>query len=146
MADTFTSIVVPLDLSFDSDRSVAIAGALASIASLPVELVTVTSDVRQEPEKARLHQSATAHHLERWSGLVLHDHDRAGALAAHVSTLESPLVVMASNVHGPVGELLSLSTSAELLSEITCPVLVIGPNVEPAWSANQAQLVAIPFS
>ena len=141
MTDTFTSIVVPLDLTVESDRAVAIAGALASIASLPVELVTVTGDVREEPEKARLHQSASAHHLERWNGLVLHDDDVACALAEHLSTLDSPLVVMASTVHGPVGELLSLSTSAELLSKVTCPVLVIGPHVEPTWRANQAQLL-----
>ena len=141
MADTYTSIVVPLDLSFESDRAVGIAGALASIANLPVELVTVTGDVRQEPEKARLHQSASAHHLQQWSGLVLHDDDPAGALAKHLATLESPLVVMASSVHGPLAELLSLSTSAELLSRTACPVLLIGPHVESTWRAHQAQVV-----
>jgi nucleotide-binding universal stress UspA family protein len=142
LTDTFTTIVVPLDLELDSDRAVAIAGAIASIASLPIELVTVTGGARQEPEKARLHQSASAHHLERWTGVVLHDKDPSSALAEHLGTLDSPLVVMASAVHGPVGELLSLSTSAELLYKVTCPVLILGPHVEPTWHPNHAQLLS----
>jgi len=142
MTDTFTSIVVPLDLEFDSDRAVPIAGAIASIASLPVELVTVTGGAREEPEKARLHQSATAHHLERWNTVVLHDKDPGGSLAEHLETLDSPLVVMASAVHGPVGELLSLSMSAELLSKVSSPVLILGPHVEPTWRPDHAQLLS----
>ena len=142
MTDTFTSIVVPLDLAFESDRAVAVAGALASIASLPVQLVNVTADVRQEPEKARLHQAASAHHLQHWSGLVLHDDVVARGLAVHLSTLDSPLVVMASTVHGPVGELLSMSTTADLLAKVTCPVLVIGPHVEAGWRGDRARLLS----
>ena len=64
------------------------------------------------PSKPRSNP-ASAHHLQRWTGPVLHDD-----------------VVMASTVHGPVGELLSMSPTADLLAKVTCPVLVIGPHVE----------------
>ena len=142
MSDTFTTVVVPLDLGHDSDRAVPVAGAIASLASLPVELVTVTGDVREQLEKARLHQSATAHRLDRWNSVVLHDKDTSGSLAGHLEMSESPLVVMASAVHGPFGELLSLSTVAELLATVTCPVLILGPHVEPTWRPDRAQLIS----
>jgi len=142
MSETFSTIVVPLDLGVDSERAVPVAGAIASLAALPIELVTVTGDVREQLEKARLHQSATTHKLERWNSVVLHDKDPGASLAEHLQMIETPLVVMASAVHGPIGELLSLSTAAELLSKARCPVLILGPHVQPTWHPDGVQLLS----
>ena len=142
MSDRFTTIVVPLDLKPNSERAVGVAGALAAIADLPVVLVTVSTEDRLEPDKARLHQVATRCGLTKWEPVVLHDHRPGRAIATYLESEDHPLVVMASPVHGVVNEWLSLSTVAHVLSEVDCPVLVVGPHVERDWRPNAARLIA----
>ena len=113
---------------------------------LLVDYISLRQSPRQRsrayaPSKPRSNP-ASAHHLQRWTGPVLHDDVVTRGLAAHISTLDSPIVVMASTVHGPVGELLSMSPTADLLAKVTCPVLVIGPHVESGWRGHRARLLS----
>jgi nucleotide-binding universal stress UspA family protein len=127
--ERFKTIVVPLDVEHDHAVALDEAAALAAAAGLDIQLVSVSSGPQEEPDRARLHQAGSQHHLERWEDVVLHGSHVAEAIAVHLTTVEGPLVVMASSVHGPLGELLSLSTVSEVLTEVDCPVLIVGPHV-----------------
>jgi len=142
MNGNFTTIVVPLDLKPNSERAAAVAGAVAAMADLPVVLLTVTTEDRQEPDKARLHQIAAKFGLDNWDAVVLHGHHPAREIGAYVATHDHPLIVMASPVHGAVSEWLSASTVAHVLSEVSCPVLVLGPHVDREWKPEAARLIA----
>lgn len=138
----FSTIVVPLDLEPSHDRAVPVAGFLADLANLPVVLLTVSSPgMPDQPDEFDLRRTAERHHLERWSAAVLHDNEPHRAIAAHLRTLDAPLVVMASEVGGAMHELVSDDTPAHLLSDITCAALILGPNVPDAWQPAHPQLV-----
>lgn len=142
MRAKFSTIVVPLDLEPSHDRAVPVAGFLANIGNLRVVLLTVSSPgMPDQSDTFDLRRTAEKHHLDRWSAAVLHDNEPHRAIAAHLQTLDAPLVVMASEVRGTMRELVSEDTPAHLLSDITCPALILGPNVPDAWQPAHLQLV-----
>ncbi len=142
MNEAFATIVVPLDLEPDHDRAVAAAAGLAAAGDLPVILVTVSSPgLPDQIDQAELRSTAARHHLDRWSAVVLHDNEPARAISGYLSSLESPLVVMATEVRGMISQLSSVDTAADLLARINGPTLVLGPNVGDAWHPEHSRLV-----
>lgn len=143
MRETFSTIVVPLDLEPDHDRAVPVAGFLADVGHLPISLLTVSSPgMPDQSDQFDLRRAAEKHQLDRWSAVVLHDNEPARAIAAHLATLDSPLVVMASGVRTGLSGLVSSDTSAQVLSQISCPALILGPNVSDSWLPARSQLLS----
>jgi nucleotide-binding universal stress UspA family protein len=143
MDDTFTTIVVPLGLESCGQRAVTPAKSLSAIGNLPVELVVVSrhGDATSALVSA-LVDCAAEHQLGNWSFTVLRSDNPAIAIADHLSTLEAPLVVMATAAYGAVGELFAASTSTHFLSAVRSPVLVVGPHAPDGWSVDAPTLVA----
>lgn len=143
MEANFKTIVVPLGLERDSDRSIGVAKCLAALGNLPIELVTVSSPhLSDEPDLDGLSQRAAEFRLDRWTPVVLHSNDPAAAIADHLASADQPLVVMATAAHGALGELVSASTSADLLSRTAVPVVAIGPHVPLDWATDRPTLLS----
>ncbi len=142
MPEAFSTIVAPLDLEPNHDRAVAAAAGLAAVGNLPIILMTASSPgLPNGRDQIELGRIAEKHHLDRWSAVVLHDNQPARVVAAHLLTLDAPLVVMATGVRGMISQLSSTHTAASLLGAINCPALVLGPNVPDTWQPRHAQLV-----
>jgi nucleotide-binding universal stress UspA family protein len=105
------TILVPIDGSALSERSVPLAQQLAARFDAEVRTVTVGGD-RDEVA----------------ADLVL-DGDPAGALLDHLAELERTLVCMSSHGHGGIRRRLIGSVAEQLIRRATTPVLVIGPQV-----------------
>lgn len=126
----FTSIVVPVDLEPDGDRALPLAGALASAAGLPLELVSVSSPHMPEvTDRLELEARARAA-AERWSVTLLHDNDVVAALDAFVAERPGALVLMATRARGALGQRLLGSVTEGLLGRLSQPMLLVGPQVE----------------
>jgi len=126
----FTSIVVPVDLEPDGDRALPLAGALASAADLPLELVSVSSPHMPEvSDRLELEARARAA-ADRWSVTLLHDNDVVAALDAFVADRPGALVLMATRARSALGRRLLGSVTEGLLCRLSQPMLLVGPHVE----------------
>jgi nucleotide-binding universal stress UspA family protein len=127
----FTSIVVPLDLDVVGDRALPIAGSLARVSGLPIELLTIESP-RMEGfvDACELGRRVKVHGLGRHSISVLYDDDAGRAITRHVAGRNDALVVMGSTAKGPLREHAFGSVSAHVLANAHRPVLIVGPRVD----------------
>lgn len=140
----FTSIVVPVDLEAGGDRALPLAGALATAAGLPLELVTVSSpNMPETPDRLDLEERARAV-SDDWSVTVLHDNDVVRALEAYLSGHPEGLTVMATRARGAFGQRLLGSVTEGLLCRLVQPTLLVGPDVElREQSATPGLLVGV---
>ena len=123
----FTSIVVALDLGATGDRALPVAGSLARLGGLPVELVTVSQGLSTDRDVHELERRAAAHGFEQHECVVLHDDVPAAAILDHLRTRPGALLVMGTKAKGPLAERLLGSVSETVLAFIDRPVLLVGP-------------------
>jgi nucleotide-binding universal stress UspA family protein len=126
----FDSIVVPLDLTQESDRVLPVVNTLATGRSLGVHLVTTISTgldatvdgVDMDSRAARITGGADCH--------VLPTEDEVSAIAEFADGYQAGLVCLASHARSVVGELLFGSMTDALLHHHHGPMLVVGPHVD----------------
>ena len=101
----FRSIVVPLDLEVIGDRALPIAGSLARLGGIPIELLTIESP-RMEAfvDVCELGRRVKVHGLGPHSINVLYDDDAGRAITRYVASRDDALVVMGSSAKGPLRE------------------------------------------
>ena len=138
----FTRIIVPLDLEAAGSRPLWFVRRLATLASLPVELLTVSSP--------RIDERADHFELARWAGLlppkltsttVLHSNDAAEAIVEHLAEHPDALVAMATNARGVLGEKMFGSVSEAVLADHVAPLLLFGPSCHSSTASSPPNLV-----
>jgi nucleotide-binding universal stress UspA family protein len=127
----FRSIVVPLDLDVVGDRALPIAGSLARLGGLPLELLTIESPrMAGFQDVCELGRRVKANGLGPHSINVLHDDDPGRAITGYVASRNDALIVMGSTAKGPLREQAFGSVSEHVLAHAHRPVLIVGPHVE----------------
>ena len=138
----FTSLVVALDLEAGGDRALPVVRALARLADVAVELVTVSSPrVAEDIDSYELVRRATASGWPAHAYSVLHDNDVARALVDHVRGRQGSLLVMATSAKRPLVGRLGGSVSTRVLGLTDRPVLLVGPMVSPRLRITRPTLV-----
>ena len=138
----FTSLVVALDLEASGDRALPVVRALARLADVAVELVTVSSPlVAEDIDSFELSRRATASGWPAHAYSVLHGDDVAQVLVDHVRGRHGSLLVMATSAKRPLIGRLGGSVSARVLALIDRPVLLVGPMVSPRLRIARPTLV-----
>jgi nucleotide-binding universal stress UspA family protein len=131
----FKSIVLPLDLEESGDRPIPFIRGLASVGTLPVELLTVSSaGIEHHLDEFELERRARLLGDAACTVTVLYSNDPAEMLTSYVADRPDSLVVMATNARGPIGEKLFGSVSEALLANQVAPMLLFGPH----WHARTA--------
>jgi nucleotide-binding universal stress UspA family protein len=127
----FGSIVVPLDLEVTGDGALPVAGSLARLGGLPVELLTTTSP-RMEGfvDACELGRRVRKYGLGPHSINVLYDDDAGQAITRFVAGRTDALVVMGSSAKGTLRELTFGSVSEHVLAHARLPVVIVGPHVD----------------
>ena len=138
----FQSIILPLDLEVHGDRPVRFVRRLATLAGLPIELVTVFS----RRSDHRLDELKLERRRRWFAGLdctatVLHGNDVASAIVGHLADRPSSLVAMATNARGPVGEKAFTSVSEAVLASQVAPMLLFGPHYQPSAAPEPPTLL-----
>lgn len=127
----FRSIVVPLDLDVVGDRALPIAGSLARLGGLPIELLTIESPHMEGfVDICELGRRVKVHGLGPHSINVVHDDDAGRAITRFVVSRDDALVVMGSSAKGPLREQAFGSVSEYVLAHAHRPVLIVGPHVD----------------
>ena len=140
----FTSIVVSLDLDDTGDRALPAAAWLAKLSGLPVELITVSSPgMPTAIDTYELERRAKIYRLDRFSCLVLHDHDAGAAIIEHMAARPEALLVMGTSAKGPVARHFLGSVSEYVLGHICGPALVAGPRTTTHGSASPTLIVCM---
>ena len=138
----FTSLVVALDLEATGDRALPVVRALARLADVAVELVTVSSPlVAEDIDSFELSRRATASGWPAHSYSVLHGDDVAQVLVDHVEGRPGSLLVMAATAKRPLVGRLGGSVSTRVLALTGQPVLLVGPMVSPRVQISRPTLV-----
>ena len=138
----FTSLVVALDLEANGDRALPVVRALARLADVAVELVTVSSPlVAEDIDSFELSRRATASGWPAHAYTVLHGDDVARALVDHVRGRHGSLLVMATSAKRPLVGRLGGSVSTRVLALTDRPVLLVGPMVSPRLRIARPTLV-----
>ena len=138
----FTSLVVALDLEANGDRALPVVRALARLADVAVELVTVSSPrVAEDIDSFELSRRATASGWPAHAYTVLHGDDVAQALVDHVRGRHGSLLVMATSAKRPLVGRLGGSVSTRVLALTDRPVLLVGPMVSPRLRIARPTLV-----
>jgi nucleotide-binding universal stress UspA family protein len=126
----FSSVLVAVDASTAAARAIPVAGALAGLGGLPIELLTVvppgTTGVRPEELDERVRPLGLGPH--RW--LVVEDADPGTAIAEHVRGRDGALLVMATTAKSALDESHGGNVSEHVLSVAGQPVLLVGPRVD----------------
>ena len=138
----FTSLVVALDLEASGDRALPVVRALARLADVAVELVTVSSPlVAEDIDSFELGRRATASGWPAHAYIVLHGDDVARVLVDHVRGRDGSLLVMATSAKRPLVGRLGGSVSTRVLALTDRPVLLVGPMVSPRLRIARPTLV-----
>jgi nucleotide-binding universal stress UspA family protein len=139
----FDSIVVPLDLTDESDRVLPVVDTLASGRGLGVHLVTTISEgldaaadgVDLNSRAARITGGADCH--------VVPTSNETSAIAEFADGYANGLVCLASHARSALGELVFGSMTDALLHQHHGPMLVVGPHVDVDSFALGSLLVCI---
>jgi nucleotide-binding universal stress UspA family protein len=124
-------IVVPLDLEIVGDRALPIAGSLARLGGLPIELLTIESPrIEGFVDVCELGRRIKTYGLGPHSINILYDDDAGRAITGFVASREDALVVMGSSAKGPLRERAFGSVSEHVLAHAHRPVLIVGPDVD----------------
>ena len=127
----FSSVIVPVEGTPSSLRTVPIAMTLARQIGAPVVVVRVVAS-DEEVAPATLQMRALLAPTTDGVSLEVLVGDSVGTeLLGFVHRQDSPLVVMATYARTAVGELLLGSVADEIVRHAEVPVVMIGPNVEP---------------
>lgn len=138
----YSSIVVPLDLSAAGDRALPIAGSLARLGGIPIELVAVVPPGRPTAEAWRIEEHVGRHALGPHRTTVL-EHEHAGtAIADHVAGRDGTLLVLATTARAAIDEDHAGSVSEFLLATLRQPVLLVGPRVAVGRGLSAPALIA----
>ena len=138
----FRSIVVPLDLDVVGDRALPVAGSLARLGGLPIELLTISSPrMAGFVDACELDRRVKLHGLGPHSINILYDDDAGRAITRYIGGRDDALVVMGSSAKGPLRELTMGSVSEHVLAHAHRPILIVGPNVEVVDTASAPSLV-----
>jgi nucleotide-binding universal stress UspA family protein len=126
----FSSVLVAVDLGTAADRALPVAGALAGLGGLPIELLTVvppgTTGVLPEELDERVRPFGVGRHRS----LVIEDDDPGTAIAEHVRGRDGVLLVMATTAGSAMDQSHGGSVSEHVLSSAGQPVLLVGPQVD----------------
>jgi nucleotide-binding universal stress UspA family protein len=129
----FTRIVVPIDLPYDGEHAIPIALALAERTSARVELITVvepTERGRAETGLRTLADAAGGPSLE--CRVVETGGPPEAALLTELHRPHNALWCVGSHARGALGELVFGSLSEDLVRDAHLPVMLVGPDVDPA--------------
>ena len=126
----FRSIVVPLDLEVVGDRALPVAGSLARLGGLPIELLTIESP-RMEGfvDVCELGRRVKTYGLGPHSINVLYGDDAGRAITGFVASRNDALIVMGSTAKNPLREQTFGSVSEHVLAHAHRSVLIVGPHV-----------------
>lgn len=124
----FTSIVVPLDLDEQGDRSLPFVRRLALAASVPVELLTVTSPhMPHGVDLFELEQRTKKLDDVNCRFEVREQDDAAETIIEFLEPRPRALLAMATHARWVVGQHLLGSVSEEVLGRRVRPTLLFGP-------------------
>ena len=128
--DTFSDVIVPLDLGGPGDAVLRVAAGLAHRAHVGLRLVTVAPpSLEHTAEDAKL--QALAERIEApWVGTqVIESHDVVSALLDTAGP--DGLLCLETRARGPVAAGLLGSTASALLQRTERAVVLVGPRTEP---------------
>ncbi len=126
----FSSVIVAVDLSTAADRALPVAGGLARLGGLPIELLTVVSPGASGVRQAEVDERVRPLGLGPHRTLVVEDDDPSGAIVEHVRGRDGALLVMATTAKSALDETHGGSVSEHVLSAAGQPVLLVGPRVD----------------
>ena len=134
----YTTLVVGLDLEPDGDRALPVVRALAELADVSIELLTVTPRLNEfEVDAFELSRRATANGWPAHSYSALRGDDPARSIVDHVRNRSDVLVVLATTAKRPaVGHMLG-SVTERVLQLIDQPVLLVGPHVPSTFTMTR---------
>jgi nucleotide-binding universal stress UspA family protein len=130
MASSFRSVVVQVDLEQDATRAGPVAAALARLAGLPIEAVAVAPEAAGHYAQRELERRTAAEGLSNVAGYVLPGDHPGRAIAQHVTHRDGVLLVVAGATWGSSGPYRLDETTEDVLSQMSEPVLVVGPSCE----------------
>ena len=125
----FSSVLVAFDLGTAADRALPVAGALAGLGGLPIELLTVVSPGTTGVLPETLDERVRPFGFGRHRSLVVEDDDPGTAIAEHLRSRDGVLLVMATTAGAALDQSHGGSVSEHVLSASGQPVLLVGPNV-----------------
>jgi nucleotide-binding universal stress UspA family protein len=138
----FSSVVVSIDLSTAADRALPVAGALARLGGLPIELLTVVPPgVAAGLRTAELDERVLPLGLGPHRSVVVEDDDPGVAIVEHVRGRDGALLVMATTAKAALDESHGGSVTEHVLSAAGQPVLLVGPNVDVGRPGSAPSLV-----
>ncbi len=133
------TIVVPLDLTPESERAVAVAVPLAR--RWKADLVFATATTVPDPAGLDLDD------LRRRSGAdtarveVVYGDDVEATIADLVDAAPDPVICMASHGRSSYSRAIVGSVTEHLLERVHCPMLLVGPHSEPALLTQTHRLL-----
>lgn len=128
----FDSLIVPIDGSAESARSLGPAGALAHYLDVPLQVVAYHAPADDGFELTELvrHQLSAVGDVDRKLDVAPMTRPVAELVAERLSQSASPLVVMTTRGHGRSAAVLG-SVANDILATGKAPLLLVGPNCEP---------------
>jgi len=128
----FNTVIVPVDGSAESARSLGPAGALAHYLNVDMRVIAYHAPADDGFELAELvrHQLSAAGDTPRTVDVLPMDGPVGELLAKILAGEPNPLVVMTTRGHGRSAAVLG-SVATDILAARLGPLLLIGPNCEP---------------
>jgi hypothetical protein len=125
----FERIIVVADEFSTSDRPFALARRLATVADLPVQILTaiVDHDRRDEMPGWRLKRRLDAHGLSDAELHVLRTDEPGAAIAEYLAGHDGSLMLRATSAGGHDGGPLLDRIAETIMSDIARPLLLLGP-------------------
>lgn len=128
----FDSLLVPVDGSTESARSLGPAGALAHYLDVPLQVVAFHAPADDGFELTELvrHQLSAIGDVGRKLEVAPMTEPVADLVAERLARFANPLVVMTTRGHGRSAAVLG-SVANDILATGMAPLLLVGPNSEP---------------
>src|SRR5918994_7221926 len=125
------TIIVPVDGSVLAGRAVVSAAALAKRTSARVIVMTSQiGGVIVEPKHSLADVTAEAG-ISDADLIVIRDRSVVSGLKLIVADAADPIVCMATHGRSGLGQALLGSSAEQAIRDLTVPLLLVGPNVDP---------------
>ena len=139
----FSHLATCFDSAAESRQAIDTALTLVKRSSIPLEVITVNSPGVSEMRDHDELRAAVISPAIQAQTVVLHGNDVAATIAAHLDTLPSPLLCMASRGRGALGAAALGSVSERILRITHHPVLLVGPHARAITSLSHTLLVCL---